>query len=171
VIVAVDVDYRTTMVVASAIGFDAWTDEHAAVEVVVTSDAPPAAYEPGQFYRRELPHVRSALALLVPPIEAILVDGYVWLAGDAASTTPPPRPGLGAHLYRALGEMIPVIGVAKTSFAGATAVEVVRGTSARPLYVTAVGIDPQVAAEHVRSTHGEYRIPTLLKRTDQLARA
>lgn len=161
-IVAVDVDYGANEVVAAGVGFAAWTDEHAAIEIVVTSDASPAPYEPGRFYLRELPHVRSVLGLVGTPIDAIVVDGYVWLAPD--------KGGLGAHLYAALGQATPVIGVAKTQFAGATAVEVLRGASARPLYVTAAGIDPAVAAQHVLAMHGEHRIPTLLKRADQLAR-
>jgi deoxyribonuclease V len=160
-IVAVDVDYREAEVVAAAVGFDSWTAERTAIEVVVTSDAPPAPYEPGKFYLRELPHIRSALSLLMPPWTAIIVDGYVWLGADK---------GLGAHLYDALGHTTPVIGVAKTQFAGAPAVEVSRGASARPLYVTAVGIDPTEASAHVRAMHGEHRIPTLLRRVDQLAR-
>jgi deoxyribonuclease V len=164
VIVAVDVDYRESEVVAAAVGFASWTDAHTTIEVVVTSDAPPAPYEPGRFYRRELPHVVSVLALLAPPFEAIVIDGYVWLDGAHA------LPGLGAHLYDALGGTVPVIGVAKTAFAGASAIEVVRGESARPLHVTAVGIAATVAAEHVLAMHGDYRIPTLLKRVDRLAR-
>ena len=161
-IVAVDVDYRDTEVVAAAVGFTAWTDERTCVEVIVTSDAPAAPYEPGRFYLRELPHVRAALALLAPPIDAIIVDGYVWLGNER---------GLGAHLYEALDQAIPVIGVAKTQFASATAIEVVRGTSARPLYITAAGIDARTAADHVLGMHGEHRIPTLIRRVDQLARA
>ena len=52
------------------------------------------------------------------------------------------RPGLGAMLYRALDERAGVVGVAKTSFAGATAcVPVIRGSSQNPLYVSAAGID------------------------------
>jgi deoxyribonuclease V len=149
-IVAVDVDYRATEVVAAAVGFTAWTDEHAALEVVVTSDAPPAPYEPGQFYRRELPHIQSVLALIAPPLTAIVVDGYAWLG---------PNRGLGAHLYDALEHAAAVIGVAKTQFAGATAVEVIRGTSTRPLYITAAGIDAAEAAAHVLSMHGEHRVP------------
>jgi deoxyribonuclease V len=162
VIVAVDVDYRARDVVAAAVGFEHWTDEHAAIEVIVTSDAPPAPYESGKFYLRELPHLRSALALITTPPTAIIVDGYVWLGQD---------PGLGAHLYAALGHTTPIIGVAKTRFASATATEVIRGASARPLYITAAGIDATAAAAHVLSMHGEHRIPTLLKRVDQLARA
>jgi deoxyribonuclease V len=38
------------------------------------------------------------------------------------------------------------------------------------LFVTAAGIAPPRAADLVRSMHGPHRIPTLLKRTDQLAR-
>jgi deoxyribonuclease V len=162
VIVAVDVDYRANQVVAAAIGFESWTDEHAAIEVVVTSDAPPAPYESGKFYLRELPHLQSALALIAPPLTAIIVDGYVWLGAGK---------GLGAHLYDALGHTTPIVGVAKTKFESATAIEVIRGASARPLYVTAAGIDASVAAQHVIAMHGEHRIPTLLKRVDQLARA
>ena len=163
-LVAVDVDYREREVVAAAVGFTQWTDEHTSIEVVVTSDAPPAPYEPGRFYLRELPHIRAALALVVPPVAplgAIIVDGYVWLGPDK---------GLGAHLYDALEHTVPVIGVAKTQFAGATAIEVIRGVSARPLYVTAIGTDAAAAADRVRDMHGEHRIPTLLKRVDQLAR-
>lgn len=64
----------------------------------------------------------------------------------------------------------PVIGVAKTRFAGADAIEVVRGDSARPLYVTAVGIDAAHAARCVTGMAGEFRIPALLQRVDALAR-
>ena len=160
-IVAVDVDYREHEVVAAAVGFTAWTDDRAAIEVIVTCDAAPAPYEPGKFYLRELPHLCAALSVVALPLTAVIVDGYVWLGADK---------GLGAHLHDALGGEVPVIGVAKTSFAGATASEVVRGASARPLYVTAVGIAAADAAAHVLGMHGLHRLPTLLKRVDQLAR-
>ncbi|MFY0538676.1 hypothetical protein [Nannocystis pusilla] len=39
-----------------------------------------------------------------------MIDGHVWLGPD--------RPGLGVHLHRALGEAIPVVGVAKNPFRG-----------------------------------------------------
>jgi deoxyribonuclease V len=168
VIVALDVDYRqratprANEVVAAAVGFAAWSADHASAEVVVTSDAPPAAYVPGAFYQRELPHLLGVLALVPPPIDAVIVDGYVWLE--------PGKPGLGARLYEALGGATPVIGVAKTRYASATAVEVLRGDSARPLYVTAAGIDATDAAAHLASMAGSHRIPTLLKRVDQLCR-
>lgn len=76
-----------------------------------------------------------------------------------------------AHLYEALDRRIPVIGVAKTAFLRATnARDVARGSSAKPLFVTAVGMDLDVAAGHVRDMHGTFRIPTLLKLVDRLSR-
>ena len=39
-------------------------------------------------------------------------------------------------------------------------------TFSRPLFVTAVGLDP----EKSRLLHGKFRLPTLLKRVDRLAR-
>jgi deoxyribonuclease V len=78
---------------------------------------------------------------------------------------------LGAHLYAALGKKVPVIGVAKTRFTAASAARAVRrGSSNRPLYVTAAGIDIETAVQHVQSMHGPYRLPTILKRVDQLCR-
>jgi deoxyribonuclease V len=73
-------------------------------------------------------------------------------------------------LHEALGGAVPVVGVAKTRFASAAAVDVVRGDSQKPLFVTAAGVDVEWAAEQVKRMHGPYRIPTLLKRVDQLCR-
>lgn len=80
------------------------------------------------------------------------------------------RPGLGRHLFEILGHRIPVIGVAKSRFADAPGIEILRGGSRRPLYVTSAGIDPRGASEKIRTMHGSHRIPTLLKRVDLLAR-
>ncbi len=78
---------------------------------------------------------------------------------------------MGAWLYRELEGEIPVVGVAKTIFQGECgAKEVFRGESRNPLYVTAAGVEAGVAAEHVRTMHGEHRVPTMLKRVDRLAR-
>jgi deoxyribonuclease V len=158
VIVALDVDYRADAVVTGCVGFAAWTDPAPARELVVRSAVPPAAYEPGRFYERELPYLRGALAEIAA--ELVVIDGHVWLAANA--------PGLGAHLHAAIG--VPVVGVAKNPFRGSPAIAVLRGNSAKPLQVTSVGIDANDAAAHVRAMHGEFRIPTLLKRADSLAR-
>jgi deoxyribonuclease V len=160
VICCVDVDYQATGVTTACVGFAAWTDEVAQLETVARTPGAAAGYQPGQFYQRELPYL---VEILRPHagLEAIVIDGYVWLDGG--------RPGLGAHLHAARGE--PVIGVAKTAFAGAAACEVVRGASAKPLYITAVGIEPADAAAAIAGMHGPHRIPTLIKRADTLARS
>lgn len=156
-----DVDYRGDGAVAAAVGFREWADDVPTVERTLAIDRV-EPYEPGAFYKRELPCLLALLADVERP-ELIVIDGYVWL-GE--------RPGLGAHLWRALGEAVPVVGVAKTRFASASAAEVVRGTDAkRPLYVTAAGVSAEEAAEWVRAMHGPHRLPTLLKRVDGLCRA
>jgi deoxyribonuclease V len=158
-IACVDVDYRPTAAVAAGLWFRGWTAavaEHRAV----ASFAAVANYEPGEFYRRELPCLLGVLDRGPRP-EAVLVDGYVWLGNR--------RPGLGAHLHAAIGGV--VIGVAKTRFASATeSLPVFRGTSRSPLYVSAVGVNVEAAAEWVAMMHGRHRIPTLLRQVDTLAR-
>jgi deoxyribonuclease V len=160
----VDVDYRGAEAVAACVLFRDWTDETSAAEVVEHIRGV-EAYVPGQFYRRELPSLQAVLGRVADPLGLVIVDGYVWLGGED-------RPGLGARLYEALGRRIPVVGVAKTSFAGARlAVEVMRGeTASRPLFVTAAGMDVETAARCVQGMHGPYRIPTLLRRVDALCR-
>lgn len=157
----VDVDYRPHGAVAACVLFRAWSDADSAAERV-QAIAQVEPYQPGQFYRRELPCLLSVLTGMAETLEAIVVDGYVWLEEQ--------KPGLGAHLYEALGRTVPVIGVAKTRFAGAAAAAVERGESRRPLYVSAAGLDPLTAARHIQSMHGAYRMPTLLRRVDQLCR-
>jgi deoxyribonuclease V len=126
------------------------------------SDVEP--YQSGQFYRRELPCILAVLKSLSELPQAIIIDGYVWLGEQ--------QPGLGAYLYEALERRAAVIGVAKTRFLQAEPVELVlRGRSRSPLYVTAAGMDVAEAARHIRAMHGPYRIPTLLKRVDQLSRS
>jgi deoxyribonuclease V len=91
-----------------------------------------------------------------------VIDGYVSLGTG---------PGLGQHLFEALGGEIAIIGVAKSKFAGSSGTEILRGRSRRPLYITSVGIERRAACERIRSMHGPHRIPTLLKQVDQVARA
>ena len=125
------------------------------------------AYQPGSFYRRELPCLVSVLSLLPSLPEVLVVDGYAWLP-------PLAQPGLGARLYEALGRKTPVVGIAKTAFAEvhrcAAVVPVLRGASRKPLFVTAAGMDPRVAAGCVRRMAGRHRIPALLQITDRLSR-
>lgn len=158
----VDVAYRDDEAVAACVLFRAWTDA-AAAEEWVQRVRPVEPYQPGEFYRRELPCLLAVLAPARDRLEVVIVDGYVWLEETA--------PGLGARLYDALVQAVPVVGVAKTRYAGADrARPVYRGGSRRPLYVTAAGIDPETAARDIQTMHGPFRIPTLLKRADQLCR-
>ena len=53
-------------------------------------------YTPGEFYKRELPCILSAMKRFSLQIETMIIDGYVWL--DASG-----RKGLGAILYELLG--------------------------------------------------------------------
>ena len=120
-----------------------------------------APYRPGEFYLRELAPLRAVLSGL-SGLSLLVVDGY-------ADLDPGGRPGLGAHAHTEFG--IPVIGVAKTAFRTAThAVPVLRGTSARPLFVTAAGMPRGEAAELVRRMAGQHRLPDAIRRADTLAR-
>lgn len=168
-IVCIDVDYREdaargeTAAVAACVAISSWDAPRSAAEYACYIAAV-ADYVPGQFYKRELPCILAVLAEVQTPIDVVVVDGYVFL--DSAGS-----PGLGAYLHEALEPRVPVIGVAKTPFrADDGSVEVLRGESKRPLHVTAVGVDPERAAEDIRRMHGRFRLPTALKRVDRLCR-
>ena len=93
----------------------------------------------------------------------MVIDGYVWLDDT-------PKAGLGGRLYAELSEAVPVIGVAKTPFEAAPHQELRRGRSNRPLYLTSAGLSVSDAAHRIAIMHGPYRVPTLLKRVDELSR-
>lgn len=158
----VDVHYSDSRATAACVLFDDWQSGTAASTLVryLSGVAP---YESGRFFQRELPCLLAILSGLHEPPGVAIIDGYVWLGPDA-------RPGLGAHLFDALNRATPVIGVAKSAFAGAPAVEVLRGQSRTPLYVTTAGMDVDRAAEQIRNMHGAHRIPTMLRLVDQLSR-
>lgn len=118
-------------------------------------------YRPGAFATRELPALRAVLSG-VGRLDLLVVDGYVHL-------DPQGRPGLGARAHAEFG--VPVIGVAKTVFRGAThAIRVRRGGARRALYVTAIGLPAGQAAAIVRQMAGPYRLPEVLRRVDSLSR-
>ena len=150
---------------AVAIAFAEWN----AATTIATYSAiltPVPPYEPGAFYRRELPCLLAVLAQVsLAEVNCVVVDGYVTLGAEE-------RPGLGQHLYEALGSRVPVVGVAKTRFAGVApqVVPVLRGQSQSPLYVTSAGLPVAEAARQVAAMHGAYRFPTLLKHLDDLTK-
>ncbi|GAA4330140.1 endonuclease V [Flaviaesturariibacter amylovorans] len=164
-IVAVDVHYRESGAKFVAMMFDGWQDD--AARCVYTKRMEHVApYEPGAFYKRELPCILALLdEIPARSYQAVVIDGFVQLESD--------RPGLGAHLYAALHSSFPVIGVAKTRFEGCeeVALPLLRGSSRRPLWITAAGIDASVAAALVASMHGSDRMPRLLSELDRLTKA
>ncbi len=157
-----DISYRGDSALAAAALFLSWTDAQPVRELVarIQSVAP---YVSGEFYKRELPCLLAVLAQVGEHLDTVVIDGYVWLSDEG-------KPGLGARLYEALGRSTAVIGVAKTVFRGAPAIEIKRGKARRPLYVSAVGVAPEVAAGYIQSMHGAFRVPTLLKQVDGLCR-
>ncbi len=142
-------------------------------------------YIPGKFYIRELPCIMGLLKK-IPDIlfyDAIILDGLARLPG---STTE----GLGMHLEEELGNVLPgwrgpsptnpeqilgpgIIGVAKTKFSGCdedgSIAKVFRGSAIKPLYVntTWFNVSAAEAAKAIKSMHGSYRLPTLLKILDK----
>jgi deoxyribonuclease V len=158
-----DVHYSGSRAVGACVLFESWDSAESSAEVTeCIKEVQP--YKPGRFYERDLPVLLAVLDKVRAPLDMVVVDGYVWLSDGAT-------PGLGAKLYQALNEKVPVIGVAKNRLvAGAEASLVYRGRSRRPLYVTAAGIGRESAAARIRKMHGGYRIPTLLKHADRLCR-
>ena len=161
-ILALDVHYEIQRAIAAAVGFCGWDALQSNSELVVVLDQV-ADYQPGEFYRRELPCLLALVDRLDALPDFLLIDGYVWLDGNQ-------RPGLGAKLYEALDKQVPIIGVATTRFHAAVTIEVLRGTSRSPLFVTAVGVDTELAATWIQKMAGSHRIPTLLRQVDQLCR-
>jgi deoxyribonuclease V len=163
-IACTDVHYKQSEAVAACVLFHDWPDKHPYLELTERL-ADPLPYEPGRLYRRELPGLLSVIGRLSDRPKVIIIDGYVWL-GDQF------HPGLGAHLHEALGGATAVVGVAKSLFREGPAVRAVkRGRRSRPLFVSAAGMDLVEAAGRIIQLHGEFRIPTLLKKVDRLCRA
>ena len=162
-IVTTDVSYSGETATAAGILHRDW--ETAAVEqVIVKHVARVMPYEPGSFYKRELPCLMRVLEEIDQALEAVVVDGYVTLG-------PMRTPGLGRHLYDSLGQAVPVVGVAKSEFAGTPDdCRVFRGRSRLPLFVTAIGVPLELAKARIAAMHGPYRIPTLLRMVDRVCR-
>lgn len=164
-ILATDIYYYDDKAKAVAVAFERWTDEQP-TQVFTCQLDKVEEYVPGEFYKRELPCILEVLKQTdLNQVEIIVVDGYVILDNNG-------KIGLGGHLFHALGGKIPVIGVAKTNFARNTrhVVEVLRGDSQRPLFVTTMGMGVSEAANHIRSMAGEFRFPTLLKEVDSISK-
>lgn len=161
-ILVIDVDYRGDTAVAAGLVFEDWTSDVLKQEITVKLDKV-HPYVSGSFYLREMPCLLEVINKVSFDIDLIVLDSFVWLKSTV--------PGMGKHLFDELKGKIPVVGVAKTHFKDVDcAIEVFRGASKTPLYLTSEGIDNNKAAGYIQSMHGSYRIPTLLKRVDRLCR-
>jgi deoxyinosine 3'endonuclease (endonuclease V) len=130
-------------------------------KIVTTSVKDVQKYEPGKFYKRELPCIMKLLELInMEVVEVIIIDGYVYL--DDIN-----KPGLGFHLYEKLNKKYPIIGVAKTYYYNNIALKICRGQSKTPLYITSIGININDAGNNIKNMYGEYRMPKLLKLLDK----
>ncbi len=160
---AIDVQYDGNDARAGLVLFRHWGDTTAtATYTHWMTDC--ANYTPGNFYLREMPVILEVLTKYPGPLDSIIVDCYVNL--DQHGT-----PGLGQRLFDHHGGNIPVIGVAKSRYRDSQhAIELRRGESHRPLFVTAAGISAADAANRVASMHGRHRIPELIKLADRIAR-
>lgn len=161
-----DVQYYDEKDIASVAGglFQKWTDDDflRTIKLPCYNIQP---YEPGEFYKRELPCLIKLIKQIEEPLEAIIVDGYVCLGKDM-------HPGLGQYLWDSLEQKVPIIGIAKAEYRGTPySCEILRPNSIKPLYVTVTSdISLAIAKKHVLSMSGGFRIPTLLKKVDQIAR-
>lgn len=162
-ILAIDVDYKSHGAVAAGIGFSAWSQASADFEVI-SHIGEVADYESGQFYKRELPCLLALIEEHRLQPEVIIVDGFVYLDQQQ-------KPGLGKHLYDALCGEVAVIGVAKNAHREIPSEwGVYRGESRKPLFVSSVGIQLDIAQQNILSMAGKFRMPTLLKQADSLCR-
>ena len=119
-------------------------------------------YEPGLFYKRELPCILSLLNKIdYGSVKTIVVDGFVTLDDNGKN-------GLGGHLFDALNQSIPIIGVAKTGFYDNHKMvrKLLRGESQKPLFITTKGMELDAAVDNISRMHGSYRMPTLLQILD-----
>ena len=163
-IFAVDVDYKNEAARAAGILFSDWSaPEPESTLITIIQNIEP--YEPGFFYKRELPCIPALLKKVPMPLETIIVDGYVTLGKEN-------KPGLGMYLHQSLETSTPIIGVAKKSFKDTPEeCKLWRGQSKNPLYITSVAMSLKKAKSHIKNMHGQHRIPTLLKSVDQLCRS
>jgi deoxyribonuclease V len=161
-ILVTDVDYRDNEALVAGILLQSWSSEN--FEALTCRVPISSEYEPGAFYKRELPCLLELLKRIEVPLSCIVVDGYAHLGSEQ-------RPGLGQRLHSSLDGTIPVIGVAKTYFKDTPdECRLYRGGSTKALYVTAEGVGLEPAKQSILCMHGPHRMPSALKLADQACR-
>jgi len=160
-IIAFDTYYYSNKAKTVCLSFDHWEDNEP-INVISEIIKGVSDYEPGAFYKRELPCILSLLKQVdLSTVDCIVVDSFVLLSDEG-------KLGLGGYLYEALDKKIPIIGVAKSGFHSnkKNVAELLRGDSKKPLYISAIGVDLHEAYAKIGSMHGPYRMPTLLQVVD-----
>lgn len=160
-ILAIDVHYKNDK--AKAVGLLFHWESGSPEQIIEVIDIAAHEYIPGQFYKRELPCVKAVCRQIdMNAVKTIIIDGHVFVSNNG-------KFGLGGYVYAAFGRKIPVIGVAKTLFASnkETVIEVLRGESKKPLYVSSIGIENEKAAQKIKNMHGKHRMPTILATVDK----
>ncbi len=162
---AFDVYYYENKAKTVAVCFKNWSDvqpDRVYSEILENVEE----YQPGKFYKKELPCIISLLKQInIENITEIIVDSFVILDDKGKN-------GLGGYLYEHLERKIPVIGVAKSDFVQnkINKQEIYRGLSKKPLYISALGIGLELASKNILNMEGEYRMPTLLKYLDTMTK-
>lgn len=161
-----DTHYFEDKAQTSCIGISDWSSQEVEFELSEIIEGIDD-YESGSFYKRELPCLISILKKveLNPKEDYLVIDGFVVLDDGG-------KLGLGGYLFEFLDSNIPVIGVAKNSFATIDRLrkEILRGESTKPLFITALGVDLIEAGQCIERMHGDFRIPTILKLVDSYCR-
>lgn len=179
--------YSNTEAKTVGVIFENWEDSKP-LEIVEAWSHEFGPYIPGEFYKRELPCMLDLLSKIpdLSDYDAIIIDGFAHLPITYEGQIPD---GLGMRLERALErngiinrstqygiDHVGIIGVAKSRYEAADQdngiSKVYRGNAKTPLYVdtTWFGYSSNSAAECIKSMHGPYRIPTLLKILDTLTK-
>ncbi|WP_103071798.1 endonuclease V [Aquimarina sediminis] len=160
-ILAFDTYYYDNKAKTVCVSFENWNDSKP-LDIDSEIIEGVEAYEPGSFYKRELPCILSLLKRMpITDIDYIIVDGFVLLDDEG-------KLGLGGHLFDAIDKSVPVLGVAKSGFHEnkKNVRELLRGESIKPLYISAIGVELDRAYDMIKSMHGDFRMPTLLQILD-----
>ncbi|MEN9908550.1 MAG: hypothetical protein RLZZ540_1699 [Bacteroidota bacterium] len=157
----IDVSYEKNT--AKVVGgfFENWNDEKL-IKISTKTVNNVTEYISGEFYKRELPCITEFLNdYSLKEIELIIIDGFVFLNDDN-------KKGLGAYLFESLDKNIPIIGVAKTSFHNnnKNVIDIFRGNSKKPLYITSIGIELLKASDLIKNMFGNNRMPNIIKQID-----
>lgn len=163
IIACLDVHYERDIAYSAAVVFENW-DATSILSEYTTYTTNTIDYDPGRFYLRELRPLINMVHCISEETDVYVIDAYCHLSGDFS-------PGLGSYLHEVLNSRTLIIGVAKNRFRNTThAMELLRGNSSRPLFITSIGLQYAAAASNVGMMAGEFRIPTMIKAVDRLAR-